>query len=73
MAKDKYLFIRMDEVGVVTKLTANLDDFKVFCHYSDLSDWAEHKKLIKRCKKPEFVMFGLQIRAFYYKSEKLLY
>lgn len=49
MTRDKYLFIRMDEAGVVTKLTANLDDFKLFCHYSSLSDWAEHKKLIKKC------------------------
>jgi hypothetical protein len=49
MAKDKYLFIRMDEAGVVTQLTANLDDFKLFCHYSSLSDWSDHKKLIKKC------------------------
>jgi hypothetical protein len=49
MAKDKYLFIRMDEAGVVTQLANNLDDFKSFCHYSCLSDWAEHKKLIKKC------------------------
>ena len=39
----------MDEVGVVTQLANNLDDFKSFCHYSCLSDWAEHKKLIKKC------------------------
>lgn len=49
MTEDKYLFIRMDEAGVVTQLTANLDDFKSFCHYSSLSDWAEHKKFIKKC------------------------
>lgn len=49
MAKDKYLFIRMDEAGVVTQLTANLDDFELFCHYSSLSDWSDHKKLIKKC------------------------
>lgn len=49
MDKDKYLFIRMDEEGVLTKLTADLDDFKLFCHYSALSDWSEHKKLIKKC------------------------
>lgn len=49
MTKNKFLFIRMDETGVVTQLTANLDDFKAFCHYSSLSDWSEHKKLIKKC------------------------
>ena len=49
MAKDKYLFIRMDEAGVVTQLANSLDDFKSFCHYSCLSDWTEHKKLIKKC------------------------
>ena len=49
MAKNKYLFIQMFEDGVTTQLTDNLDDFKEFCHYSSLSDWAEHKKLIKKC------------------------
>jgi hypothetical protein len=49
MVKDKYLFIRIDEAGVVTQLTDNLDDFKSFCHYSSLSDWTDHKKLIKKC------------------------
>ena len=49
MTEDKYLFIRMDEEGVVTQLTADLDDFKSFCHYSDLSGWSDHKKLIKKC------------------------
>ena len=49
MAKDKYLFIRMFEDGATTKLTDNLDDFKEFCHYSSLSSWDEHKKLIKKC------------------------
>lgn len=48
MAKDKYLFIRMGEEGVVTQLTADLDDFKLFCHYCSLSDWSAHKKLIKK-------------------------
>ena len=49
MKKNNYLFIRMDETGAVTQLTADLDDFKVFCHYSGLSDWTAHKKLIKKC------------------------
>jgi hypothetical protein len=49
MAKDKYLFIRMDEAGAVTQLTDNLDDFELFCHYSSLSDWSTHKKLIEKC------------------------
>ena len=49
MNKNNYLFIRMDEEGAITKLTDNLDDFKSFCHYSSLSDWAGHKKLIKKC------------------------
>lgn len=49
MAKNNYLFIRMDESGVVTKLTDNLNDFKEFCHYSSLSDWGDHKKFIKKC------------------------
>lgn len=49
MAKSKYLFIRMFEDGVKTQLTDNLDEFKTFCHYCDLSDWAEHKKHIKKC------------------------
>ena len=49
MAKNSYLFIRMFEDGVATQLTDNLDDFKEFCHYCDLSDWTEHKKYIKKC------------------------
>ena len=49
MADNNYLFIRMDEAGTVTQLTDNLDDFKSFCHYSSLSDWTEHEKLIKKC------------------------
>ena len=49
MADNNYLFIRMDEAGVVTQLTDNLDDFKSFCHYSSLNDWPEHEKLIKKC------------------------
>ena len=49
MAKNNYLFIRMFEDGVTTQLTDNLDDFKEFCHYSSLSGWGEHKKLIKKC------------------------
>lgn len=49
MAKYKYLFIRMDEDGVVTQLTADLNDFRSFCHYSGLSEWTEHAELIKKC------------------------
>ena len=49
MVKNNYLFIRMDEEGAVTQLTANLDDFKSFCHYGSLSDWSAYKKLIKKC------------------------
>lgn len=49
MKKNNYLFIRMFEDGVKTQLTDNLDDFKEFCHYGNLSDWSEHKKLIKKC------------------------
>lgn len=49
MSRNNYLFIRMDEEGVLTKLTNNLDDFKSLCHYSSLSDWTEHKRLIKKC------------------------
>lgn len=49
MTNDKYLFIKLDESGVDAKLTDNLEDFESFCHYSGLSDWSEHKKLIKKC------------------------
>ena len=49
MEKYKYLFIQMFEDGVTTQLTDKLDDFRDFCHYCDLSDWNEHKKLIKKC------------------------
>lgn len=60
MTKNKYLFIRMDEAGVVAQLTDSLDSFKSFCHYSSLSDWTEHKKLIKKClqKASQYVFNG---------------
>ena len=61
MAKNKYLFIRMFEDGVKTKLTDNLDEFKTFCHYCGLSDWAEHKKFIKKCLQKHVCMNLLEM------------
>ena len=45
----KYLFVRLDEEGAQVKLSEDLDEFKTFCHYASLSDWAHHKKIILDC------------------------
>jgi len=47
--KLKYLFIRLDETGVVTQESCDLDEFKQFCHYASLSDWDQHKNTILSC------------------------
>ena len=43
-----YLFICADETETKVKLSEKLDDFKDFCHYTELSDWEEHKKYINK-------------------------
>jgi len=55
----KYLFIRSDECGPTVKLADSLDEFKNFCHYSALSDWEDHKKVILQ----EFSEIGIYIFA----------
>jgi hypothetical protein len=47
--KRKYLFLRLDSEGATTKFSDDLDEFYDFCHYSSLSDWTEHKKIIRKC------------------------
>ncbi|GHV13226.1 hypothetical protein FACS189491_07850 [Spirochaetia bacterium] len=41
-----YLFIRLDECSADVKLAEDLNEFKEFCHYADLSDWDIHKQTV---------------------------
>jgi hypothetical protein len=46
-----YAFLRIDESGMDTKLSKNLDEFQHFCHYTSLSGWIDHKRLIEESLK----------------------
>jgi hypothetical protein len=45
----KYVFVREFEDTVERIDSADLEEFRTFCHYSSLSDWRQHKRLIKKC------------------------
>ena len=61
----KYLFIREFEGEIQKKVSTDLEEFKDFCHYSSLSDWAAHKKLIEQCLfRSSYVLDGNDVKYF---------
>lgn len=67
--KHKYLFIRLDDGGTTVKMSDNLDEFYSFCHYASLSDWNNHKKLIKKCIKDDNIYIFTGNDVWYYVIE----
>lgn len=45
----KYLFVRMSEGDIDTKVTENIEDFKEFNHYIDDEHWEGTLNYINRC------------------------
>jgi hypothetical protein len=68
--KRNYLFLRLESEGATTKFSSDLNEFYDFCHYSSLSDWKEHKKIILKCfredGKYEFVGNSVSYYIFLY-------
>lgn len=64
----RYVFVRQDETGVRRIDSADLDEFKSFCHYTSLSDWEEHKELIKKCLKSSgvYAFTGNDVKYYVY-------
>jgi hypothetical protein len=61
-----YLFVRLFETDATVKLSKDLDDFQNFCHYSSLSDWPSHKKIIADCldKGGQYIFDGNDVHYY---------
>jgi hypothetical protein len=68
----RYVFIREFENDRRRTDSADLEEFKNFCHYSSLSDWNEHKKLIEKCleKSGSYELTGNDVKYYVYKFDK---
>lgn len=68
---EEYLFVRTCEGEVIKKVSSDLDEFKDFCHYSSLSDWTEHKKLIEKClKSGRYAFTGNDVKYYVYNTKE---
>jgi hypothetical protein len=56
----------LDGEVIKQAISSNLEEFKAFCHYTSLSDWSKHKKLIEICleKTGRYVFDGNDVKYY---------